>query len=129
MEMGAVGGRHVRPYHCAFFTVSLEVPKQGAAAPSARSSKAYIDGPSAPGLPLPSMAALSGSYGAGQINARCPVRSWARRPRTYRKVRDLIQQLSRANPFWSTARIHDELLIRSVSLSITNSIEVESPCS
>ncbi len=37
-------------------------------------------------------------------------RSWAGRPRADREVRELIRQMSRANPWWGAPRIHGELL-------------------
>lgn len=44
-------------------------------------------------------------------------RSRARRPRAAREVRDLIRQMSRANPLWGAPRIHGELLKLGIEIS------------
>jgi hypothetical protein len=44
-------------------------------------------------------------------------RSRAGRPRADREVRDLIRQMSRANPLWGAPRIHGELLKLGIEIS------------
>lgn len=45
------------------------------------------------------------------------VRSRAGRPRADREIRDLIRQMSRANPLWGAPRIHGELLKLGIEVS------------
>src|SRR5260370_946296 len=44
-------------------------------------------------------------------------RSRAGRPRAAREVRDLIRQMSRANPLWGAPRIHGEILKLGIDVS------------
>ena len=101
------------------------------AAAAQRSPSALRHRSAALGLAVPDLAAGPERHGAGEAGKRDPVESQGLpallalairiapigRPKTSSEIRNLIRQMSMANPLWGAPRIHGELLKLGIEVS------------